>query len=118
MVPLYLRAADVVVLPNTAKAAVSREETSPVKLFEYLASGRPIVASDLPSIREIVSENEVCFATPDDARDFARAITECVEDPLGAQKRGEAAEALARTHRWDARAKNISAFLRRIDSKA
>ncbi|MFQ5857321.1 MAG: glycosyltransferase, partial [Anaerolineae bacterium] len=42
-VPLYLAAADVLILPNSAKEDISRLYTSPLKLFEYMASGRPIV---------------------------------------------------------------------------
>lgn len=108
-IPLYLRAADVVVLPNTAKEAVSREETSPVKLFEYLASGTPIVATDLPSVREIVSEKEVTFAIPDDPHDMARAITVAF---TAKGEQSEAAVALARKHSWEARARAISQFVR------
>lgn len=107
--PLYQRAADVVVLPNTATAAASREETSPVKLFEYLASGTPVVASDLPSVREIVTEKEVIFARPDDPQDLARAIQEAVNSPD--ETRSVHAVALARKHSWPARAKAISSFL-------
>ena len=52
-----LEPADVLVLPNPATAA-SERYTSPLKLFEYLALGRPIVASDLPAFREVVRHRE------------------------------------------------------------
>src|SRR3989338_7168842 len=47
-IPFWLRAADILVLPNTAIEDISKYYTSPMKLFEYMASGRPIVPSDLP----------------------------------------------------------------------
>ena len=49
--------ADVLVLPNPA-SAISNRFTSPLKLFDYMASGRPIVASNLPAIREILRDTE------------------------------------------------------------
>ncbi|MCK4785078.1 MAG: glycosyltransferase family 4 protein [Desulfobacteraceae bacterium] len=54
--PLYQAAADVLVLPNT-KGSVIDDVTSPMKLFEYMASNRPIVATDVPSIMEILVNN-------------------------------------------------------------
>lgn len=109
-IPLYLRAADVLVLPNTAKETASREETSPVKLFEYAASGRPIVASDLPSIRDLVSDEEVFFAHPDNPVDFARAI-EMAENIEVAEGKRVAAERFAQKNSWDARADAIDNFI-------
>ena len=107
-VPMYLRSADVLVLPNTAKEEASRVETSPVKLFEYLSSGTPIVASDLPSIREIVSECEVLFAKPDDPKSFAETIVKALND---GSERPEAGKRLAALHSWEARAQKIRYFM-------
>lgn len=73
-VPLLLKTADVLVLPNTAKEEISNTHTSPIKLFEYMASGKPIIASDIPSIRQVVSEEEVIFFTADDEDDLAGKI--------------------------------------------
>ncbi len=61
VIPQYLAAADVLVLPNKNSDVMSSAYTSPLKLFEYMAAQRPIVASDLPSIREVVDENDVWF---------------------------------------------------------
>lgn len=74
IIPSYLNAADVLVLPNSAKTEISSLYTSPLKLFEYLATGLPIVAADLPSVREIVTEEQVEFVAPDDASALAQAI--------------------------------------------
>lgn len=108
--PLFQKAADILVLPNTAKEVASKYETSPVKLFEYLASGRPIVVSDIPSIREVVSEKEVYFFTPDDPRSLAQTVSEALEGRDGA--RLIAAKQLAYTYTWEERAKRIVGLLR------
>jgi len=66
-VPLYLAAADVGVLPNRSKPEISAKYTSPLKAFEYMAAGLPIVASDLPSLREVLGDQPgVMFIGADD----------------------------------------------------
>lgn len=109
-IPLYQKASDVLVLPNTAKEEASRVETSPVKLFEYLASGKPIVASDIPSIRDIVSEREVFFAKPDDGESFAQSINEALK---GDPEKTEVARTLAYQHSWESRAERIDTFMKK-----
>lgn len=102
-IPLWQSAADVLVLPNSAKEEISVHYTSPMKLFEYIASGRPIVASDLPSIREILPENAGLFAVPDDPRSFAKQIaTAATRFELGAASRHE-----AKKYSWNERARRI-----------
>ncbi|MEK7581842.1 MAG: glycosyltransferase, partial [Patescibacteria group bacterium] len=73
-IPFFLKAADVLVLPNSAKEEMSKSYTSPLKMFEYMASGRPIVASDLPSLREVLNENNAVFVKPDDPESLAEGI--------------------------------------------
>ncbi len=67
----HLARADVLVLPNSA-TALSARYTSPLKLFEYLAAGRPIVASDLPALREVLRDGaNAWLVPPDDAAALA-----------------------------------------------
>ena len=111
-IPLWLKAADVLVLPNTGREKVSRFYTSPMKLFEYMASGRPIVASDIPSICEIVDETMVFFATADDPESFAQVIQQTLNRPGEARSRVEKSLAEVKKYTWDARAERILSHMR------
>jgi glycosyltransferase involved in cell wall biosynthesis len=111
LVPYYLKAADVLVLPNSGKEAVSSLYTSPMKLFEYMASGVPIVASDLPSIREVLSEETAIFVRPDDPESLAVGLRRVLEDPAGAIKMATAAAAVVSRYDWNKRAERIMRFI-------
>ncbi|MEY4747472.1 MAG: hypothetical protein RLZZ416_521 [Candidatus Parcubacteria bacterium] len=106
-IPLWQRAADVLVFPNSGKERISERYTSPMKLFEYMASGTPIVASDLPSVREIVGRDAVRFATPDDPASFADAMREVFSKQDETQVRAARARELVKNHSWRARAARI-----------
>ena len=104
----FVEKADVLVLPNSAKDKMSLY-TSPIKLFEYMASKRPIVASDLPSIKEVLSDNNAYFFTPDNARKLAIKIEEATRKDCGSKV--ENAYKSVEHYTWDNRAKNIAKFL-------
>lgn len=116
--PSLQKAADVLVLPNSAKFVISREYTSPLKLFAYMASGVPIVASDLPSIREVIDETMATFVPPDDPRALAEVTSEVLDLPAGkagnirifADKALRAKEAVKK-YSWQKRAQTILNFL-------
>jgi glycosyltransferase involved in cell wall biosynthesis len=116
-VPLYLAAADVLVLPNSGHSAMSRHYTSPLKLFEYMASGRPIVASDLPSLREILDEQAAVLVPSDDANALANRINAVLEDACLATRLGDRARELAQAYTWTARANRIVGFLERMSGR-
>lgn len=100
-------AADVLVLPNSGKTEVSARFTSPLKLFTYMASGKPIVASDLPSIREVLNDSSAFWFKPDDANDCARAIAEVFTNSVAAGDQAKTARALVEKYSWDSRARRI-----------
>ena len=112
-VPLYLAASDVGVLPFPW-ARHYAQFASPLKLFEYMAAGCAIVASDLPSLREILREGETAlFAPPGDIVAWQAALQHLREDVALRKRLGEAARAEAlREYSWAARAAKILHFLR------
>lgn len=101
-----LAAADVLVLPTTGTDEIGRRFTSPLKLFAYMASGVPLVASDLPSAREILSDDSAYWFMPDDPNDLACTIQDVLNDPQASQKAAIALET-AKRYTWEARARAI-----------
>ncbi len=110
LMPLWLKSADVLVLPNTARQKVSLFYTSPMKLFEYMASGQPIVASAIPSILEILNEKNAFLAKPDDPKDFAEKINYALNFPEQAKRIGQAAQNDVGQYTWLNRALKISSL--------
>lgn len=107
-VPKFIEKADVLVIPNSAKDAISKEDSSPLKLFEYMASGKKIVASDVPAIRSVLSEKEAWFFKPDDADDLRKVL----ENALSSRNiKGEQAAMKAKNYSWSNRAEKIISFL-------
>jgi len=110
-VPIWQKAADVLVLPNTGRDNISKYYTSPMKLFEYMASGRPIVATDLPSIMEILDNDAAFICKPDDPSAMAAAIKRAFDDPLHAARLAQRSHHKSRNFTWRARASRILTFI-------
>lgn len=101
------------VLPNH-REEISERFTSPLKLFEYMAAGKIIVSSDLPSIREILDEEVAWLCPPSSPKSLAEAIRAAERDPLRARQKIEAGKIRVRSFSWDRRAETIKAFLENI----
>lgn len=105
--PWWRAAADLLLVTGTRKDQYSYHHTSPMKLFEYLAAKRPIVASRTPAIEQVVSNQEVFFHQPDDAEDLAKTIEDVFAHPEAAVKKVELAYGKARQYSWANRARTI-----------
>jgi glycosyltransferase involved in cell wall biosynthesis len=106
-----LRRAAVVAVPFL-KSGMTERHTSPIKLFEALAAGRPIVATDLPSSREVLRDGETALlAPPGDASALAAAIRRLLEDRALAERLARAAWDEAPQYSWDARARKLLALM-------
>jgi len=90
----YLGAADVLVIPDT----VTSSSASPLKLFEYMAAGRPIVLPDLAALREIATDDDAWYFRRGSRADLARALARALDDTPASTAR--AARALVRVQRY------------------
>ncbi len=105
--------ADILVLPNTA-TEVSARYTSPLKLFEYLAAGRPIVASRLPALAEVLEDGvNALLVAPEDPQALADAIRRLAADPALAVRLAARAFADAERYSWARRAERLDVVLAR-----
>ena len=109
--PLWIAAADAVLVLGTKRDEQSYRWTSPMKLFEYMAAGRPIVASATPAIKEAVTPTEAFLYEPDDTEDLAGKVRQAVAG--GAQVTPLVSEALraAQSLAWSDRAKRVIHFI-------
>jgi glycosyltransferase involved in cell wall biosynthesis len=107
--PSYLSACDVLVSPHGKQADGGEFFGSPTKLYEYMAVGRPIVASDLGQIAEVLTDGEsALLVPPDDPRALAGAIVRLVDDSCLRLRLGNAARAAAEArHTWRHNAQRV-----------
>ncbi len=97
-VPQWMRAFDVCIAPHLVSAFT--ESLNPIKLWEYLAAGKPIVATDIAGFRDFPQFVRIA----PDAAGFARAVQEALGEDRAT---GEARRAEARRNSWDARLDHV-----------
>ncbi len=108
-----LAQACIAVLPN--RDDPDSRFTSPIKLFEYMAAGCAVVASDLPALRDVLADDEAIWVKAGDPADLAAGIRRLVDDPVRAAGMGRRVHDKAREHTWQARAVKLLALLRTIE---
>jgi glycosyltransferase involved in cell wall biosynthesis len=107
-----LQDACIAVLPN--RDDPDSRYTSPIKLFEYMAAGCAIVASELPPLRAVLAEDEAVWTRPGDPASLAEGIRSLLADPERARRMGEKAREKARGFTWRARAERLAGLLHAI----
>ena len=105
--PEYIAAADALLVLGTSRDQQSYQWTSPMKLFEYLPTGRPIVASKTPAICAAVSEKEVFFYEPDNAEDLSQVAMRAAFGGSEVDSRVAQAATQAQKHTWAGRAARV-----------
>jgi glycosyltransferase involved in cell wall biosynthesis len=105
--PLNQQAADILVIPNTAKVALSAEYTSPLKLFTYMTAKKPIVASRIPSITNVLDDSEAFFFKADDPDSLCDTIESTLREYEDATVRALRAHEKSMRYTWKSRAEMI-----------
>lgn len=105
-VPTMLIACDILAMPFPDLPHY-RHHMSPLKMFEYMAAHRPIVTSDLPTVRDVLSEETAFFCMPGDPASLGEVLKEIREQPESASERANAALQLVQRHTWEERMRRI-----------
>lgn len=107
----YQTAADVLLAPYSGTLRWARY-ASPLKIFEYMAAGRPMVVSDLPVLHEVLRHDENAWFVPAaDGSALAAGVMRLLDDPELAARISSTAREHAREYTWTRRAKTIIRFL-------
>lgn len=112
-VPFYLAAADVVALPNSGESEISARYTSPLKLFEGMAAERALIASDLPSLGEVLEhDRNAWMVAPDDPAALAEGLRTLLADAPRRERLAAEARRDVNAYTWTARGERVARFLR------
>jgi glycosyltransferase involved in cell wall biosynthesis len=110
--PLYQAACEVLLMPYLKKIEGSSggdisKVLSPMKMFEYMAAGRLIIASDLPVFREVLNENNSLLCDPEDISSWKKAIEKSTTDQAWRLALGYQARRDVEKYSWKQRVNNI-----------
>lgn len=110
--PMFQATADVLMMPfgtaiSGSSGGNSVDICSPMKMFDYLASGRVIMASDLPVLHEVLNDRNAILLPPDDYNAWSKALTRLQAEPRLCQLLGGQAREDAQKYSWRDREVNI-----------
>ena len=106
----YYAASDIFLLPYD-KHVLENLSLSPLKLFEYASSRRPIISSRSGSIEEIFNESEIVYFQAGNYDDLVKKIMELSDDASRREQIAEKAFAKVKNYTWQRRAANLTAFI-------
>ncbi|MCE7886074.1 MAG: glycosyltransferase [Alphaproteobacteria bacterium PRO2] len=113
----YLAAFDILIAPYRAKAKTRSGRDisrwmSPMKIFEYMAAGKPILASDLPVIREVLQDGQnALLAPPDNPKGWLAALERLKDESLRKNLAEQAYNDLTGKYSWQKRAQVVLKFV-------
>ena len=108
-----VRSATVCVVPTVDTP--SARYTSPLKLFEYMACGRPVIISDLPPVREVVEDEQTALLVPpSDAGKLAEALRRLLGDKVLATRMTRRASEVVSKYSWAQRAESLERLFQAV----
>lgn len=109
-IPLYQLAADVLIMPYSSDWDLQKW-ASPIKMFEYMASGNPIVSTDFSNVREVLNGENSVLVQPDDPQALAIGIRKCLEDKEFSRSIAMRARLQVSKYSWENRTVKIIDFM-------
>lgn len=104
----WLATAQAGVLPIDGTFSIAERYTCPLKLLEYLMAGLPCIASDLPSVRELVThDHEALLFAEGDKFALARSMSRLIHEPETARRLSASARVSAENYTWQKRAERV-----------
>jgi len=112
-IPSIMKKCDILLMPyqtevGVADSALSTVQwMSPMKLFEYMASNRVIISSDLPVLREVLNDNNSILVNPSDIDEWVNALKILSDSKIRQKLASRALNDLTSKYTWSIRASNI-----------
>ena len=108
LVPDAMTACDVCVYPSPVpKHQYFKRDTSPLKLFEYLAAGKPVICADIPPVRDVADKTIVRFVQPGSVSSLAGGLRDVIDHPAEAKQRSTKGLTMIKNHSWKKRMKRV-----------
>jgi len=107
---IYQKACDILLMPFPFNEHYAYY-MSPLKMFEYMAAKRPIISSDLPSVRDVFNEVNCLFCRSGDADDLRQKIELLIENKELSNSISQKAYSEIGNYTWGKRANNIIKFI-------
>jgi glycosyltransferase involved in cell wall biosynthesis len=107
---VYQKAADVLLMPFPDTPHY-RKHMSPVKMFEYMVAKRPIIASDLPTIREVLNEQNAFIVEPGNSDAITNSLQYMATEGGSGEERAQKAYTDVQDFSWKARTEKVLAYI-------